>query len=117
MHELSIAQSIVETVTERTGRDPVVLIHLEIGRLSGVDVDAIRFCFDLVTAGTPAEGAELLIDEPPGRARCRVCGTAFEPVDPLLGCACGSLDTEVTCGQQLRIQNVKVRRDVQHMRM
>ena len=56
MHELSITQSIVATVAERLGDAPVRRC-LSIGRLSGVVPDAIRFCFDLVAAGTSLDGA------------------------------------------------------------
>ncbi|WP_199431946.1 hydrogenase maturation nickel metallochaperone HypA [Qaidamihabitans albus] len=117
MHELSITQSMVEAIAEQTGGRRVLRVVLEIGRLSGVEVDAVRFCFDVVAAGTAVEGAELEIDEPQGQARCRQCGTTFEPSDPLAGCACGSLDLEVTSGEQLRIREVRVKRDVRDVRV
>ena len=56
MHELAITQSVVEAVTERTGSAPVASVRLRVGRLAGVVPDAMRFCFELVTAGTPLEG-------------------------------------------------------------
>ena len=42
-------------------------VRLRVGRLSGVVPDAMRFCFELVTAGTPLEGAALEIEQPEGR--------------------------------------------------
>ena len=69
MHELSITQSVVTTITGRLGERTVRRVRLEVGRLSGIVPDAMRFCFDMVTAGTTCEGAVLEIDEPPGRAR------------------------------------------------
>ncbi|PRX51006.1 hydrogenase nickel incorporation protein HypA/HybF [Prauserella shujinwangii] len=117
MHELSIAQSIVSGITEQVGDRNVLRVGLEIGRLSGVEVDAIRFCFDVVAAGTPVEGAELVIDEPPGRARCRGCGAESALADLLGGCACGGLDLEVLSGEQLRIREVRVQRDVRDVRV
>src|SRR5207237_269762 len=62
MHELAITEGVVEAVTERTGRAPVTSVRLRVGRLSGVVPDAMRFCFELVTAGTPLAGAVLEID-------------------------------------------------------
>ena len=70
MHELSIAQSIVEMVGERAGDARVHRLTLVIGRLSGVMPDALRFCFDVCTEGTVLEGAVLEIIEPSGRGRC-----------------------------------------------
>ncbi|MDT7617627.1 MAG: hydrogenase nickel incorporation protein HypA/HybF, partial [Pseudonocardiales bacterium] len=55
MHELSITQSIVTTVTERMHERPVRRIRLEVGRLSGLVPDSVRFCFELVAAGTTCE--------------------------------------------------------------
>ena len=109
MHELSITQGVVEAVTERTGSAPVVSVRLRVGRLSGVVPDAMRFCFELVTAGTPLEGAVLEIDRPEGRASCRTCGAEFPLADPVLLCRCGSADVEVLAGRELAVASVVVR--------
>ncbi|GIH93531.1 hydrogenase maturation nickel metallochaperone HypA [Planobispora siamensis] len=109
MHELSLAQAVVEAVAERTGGARVTLVRLEIGRLSGVVVESIAFCFDLVTEGTALEGAVLEVGEPPGRCRCRGCGTAFETGDPLVLCpACDGADVAVLSGRQMLIASVEV---------
>ncbi len=108
MHELAVTQGVVETVTARTGDARVTAVRLEIGRLSGVMPDAVRFCFEVVAAGTPLEGASLEITEPVGRATCRACGSAFDTDDPILLCACGSANVEVVGGDQLRITTVEV---------
>ena len=64
--------------------------------------DALRFCFDLVTDGTPLQGAVLDIEEPPGSAACRRCGTTFALTDLILLCPCGSADVEVLTRQGAR---------------
>lgn len=117
MHELSVAQGIVEMIAERVGERPVIRVRLEIGRVSGVMVDAVRFCFDAVAAGTPVEGAALEIDEPPGLGRCRSCGADVAMADLLTPCACDSFDIEVVSGHQLRIREVEVGRDVRNLRV
>ncbi len=66
MHELSITQTLLETILERTGDRLVTAVRLRVGRLSGVLPDAMRFCFDIVTHGTPVAGAGLHFEEPPG---------------------------------------------------
>jgi hydrogenase nickel incorporation protein HypA/HybF len=110
VHELSLTQAVVDTVVERLGDTPVARVTLEIGRLSGVVVDSVRFCFDLVAEGTPVAGAELEVLEPPGRAACRDCGREFELDDPILLCpGCGSADVAIRSGDQLRIRSVEVR--------
>src|SRR3954463_8273707 len=106
MHELAITQSVVDTVIERTGRAPVASVRVRVGRLAGVVPDAMRFCFDLVTAGTPLEGAVLEFEQPEGRGRCRACGADFVLTDPILLCSCGSADVEVLAGRELAVASV-----------
>lgn len=108
MHELSITQSVVDAVTERMCDARVRRIRLEVGRCSGLVPDAVRFCFELVAAGTTCEGATLEIDEPSGRATCRACGAGFDTADVLPLCPCGSADVVVEGGQELRIREVEV---------
>jgi hydrogenase nickel incorporation protein HypA/HybF len=106
MHELAVTQGVVDAVVERTGTTPVTAVRLRVGRLSGVVPDALRFCFELVTAGTPLEGAALEIEEPEGRARCRTCGAEFALAGPVLLCDCGSADVEVLAGRELAVASV-----------
>jgi hydrogenase nickel incorporation protein HypA/HybF len=108
VHELSVTQSVVDAISERMGDATVIGVCLEIGKLSGVVPDAVRFCFDVVCAGTTLEGAWLEIDEPEGRARCRDCAAEFRLDDPIPLCPCGSANVEITAGRQLRIMSVEV---------
>jgi hydrogenase nickel incorporation protein HypA/HybF len=108
MHELAITQSVVDAVTERTGSARVVTVRVRVGRLSGVVPDAMRFCFELVTAGTPLQGATLEIEQPEGRGHCRGCGDDFLLTDLILLCPCGSADVEVVAGRELAVASVEV---------
>jgi len=107
MHELSIAQDVVETVLGRLDRR-VTGVRLEVGPLSGVLPDSLRFCFDVACSGTSLEGAWLDIVETPARARCRACSAEFEPVTALPLCRCGSADVATLSGTELRITAVEV---------
>jgi hydrogenase nickel incorporation protein HypA/HybF len=66
MHELAITEGIVAAVTEKLPDKKITLVRLEIGELTGVVADALRFSFDLVTEGTNLEGAGLEIIESGG---------------------------------------------------
>lgn len=108
VHELAITQSVVAQISERLPEARVVRVQLEIGRLSGVVADSVRFCFDLATGGTGLEDAELEIIETPGLATCRACQAEVE-LDSLLGaCSCGSIDLAVIDGDRLEIKEVEV---------
>lgn len=108
MHELSIAETVLETVLDRTGEKHVTVVRLRIGRLSGVVPDALRFCFDLATTGTPLEGADLEIEEPGGRVHCHACGREDARDDLILLCECGSAEVEVLAGRELQLMSVEV---------
>jgi hydrogenase nickel incorporation protein HypA/HybF len=69
MHELSIAMSIADAAAEEAGKfehSRVSAVHLRLGDLSGVVKDALLFSWDASCAGTPLEGAQLVIDEVKG---------------------------------------------------
>jgi hydrogenase nickel incorporation protein HypA/HybF len=108
VHELALTQSVVDMITDRLGPARITAVHLEVGRLSGVLPDAVRFAFEVITEGTGLAGARLAITEPPGQARCRSCGAEFDADDLLILCACGSADVEVTAGQDMLIRSVEV---------
>jgi hydrogenase nickel incorporation protein HypA/HybF len=109
MHELAISERIVAAITERLGDARVTRVVLEVGSLSGVFPDAVRFCFDVCAQGTSLDGAALDIVTLPARARCSSCAAESEIVDPLAVCPCGSVSLEVMGGQELRIKEVEVR--------
>jgi hydrogenase nickel incorporation protein HypA/HybF len=108
VHEMAITQSVVDAVSERMPDATVRRIRLQIGRLSGVVADSVRFCFDVVAEDTPLDGAVLEIIESSGRARCRSCGDEFETNDLLALCGCGEADLELLAGEELLIKEVEV---------
>lgn len=108
MHELAIAQGVIDVVTGRLPGSTVTEVRLEIGALSGVVPDSLRFCFDLATEGTMLAGARLDITEPAARCACRSCHREFVPDGPLPLCPCGSADVAVLAGDELRIVSVEV---------
>ncbi|MBS2961500.1 hydrogenase maturation nickel metallochaperone HypA [Actinocrinis puniceicyclus] len=109
MHELAITESIVESVTQRLPDARVVCVRLAIGRLSGVSVPSVEFCFGPATEDTGLAGARLVVDEPAGRMRCRACAAEFASDDLFAVCDCGSMDVDVIAGQELLIRAVEVR--------
>jgi hydrogenase nickel incorporation protein HypA/HybF len=108
VHELAITEGLVDAVTERLPGARVTCVRLEIGALSGVVADSLRFCFDLVTEGTNLEGAALEIIQPPAMCNCRVCSQDFEPDGPIALCPCGSAEVTVLTGHDLKITSVQV---------
>ncbi|MDZ7962549.1 MAG: hydrogenase maturation nickel metallochaperone HypA [Aulosira sp. DedQUE10] len=108
MHELGITQNIVAIVTEHAKGKKVQRVVLEIGKLSAIMPDAIRFCFDICTQGTVLERAKLEILEIPGLAECRQCGRKIA-LDKLFGiCECGSVQLNLITGEELKIKEIEI---------
>lgn len=109
MHELSITRNIVALVTERALGKRVSAVSLVVGKLTGVDVEAVRYCFDLCAEGTVLEGARLVIEEVAGRGTCERCGVEQEMLVPVLKCACGpGSRMRVLAGEELKIRSMEV---------
>ncbi len=108
MHELGITQNIVAIVTEHAKGAKVQRVLLEIGKLSAIMPDAIRFCFDICIQGTVLEGAILEILEIPGLGRCRQCGAEIY-LDKAFGiCNCGSVQLDLITGEELKIKEIEI---------
>lgn len=108
MHEMSITRNIVAIVSEHARDRKVTRVRLEIGTLSAVIPEAVRFCFDVVSKGTVLENAMLEIVEIPGRARCRACGAQVELRTLVTACSCGSRDLDRTQGEELNIKEMEL---------
>jgi hydrogenase nickel incorporation protein HypA/HybF len=115
MHELSLLEGMVQGLEEEgqaKGFGRVVRIRLEVGRLSGAEVEALRFAFGPATEGSLAEGAALEIIERPGTGLCRACGREVEIEARFEACpACGDGFVDVTGGLELRIKDIEVEED------
>lgn len=112
MHEMSICEGILQILEEQArihGYRRVKTMRLEIGPLAGVELDALRFSFEVVAKGTLSEGAGLEIIQPPGEAWCLPCGKAVPIRERFDNCPeCGSYQLKVTSGDQLRIKELEV---------
>ena len=112
MHEMSLAESvlqIIEEAAQEQGFQRVRTIVLEIGQLAAVEFDAMRFCFDAVTAGSIAEGATLEMVTTPGAGWCLQC-VASVPVTEQMGTCpqCGGFRVQVTGGTEMRVKELIV---------
>jgi hydrogenase nickel incorporation protein HypA/HybF len=105
MHELSIAQALVDIVERHASGRRVTAVEVRVGALRQVVPDALRFAFPLVAAGTVAEGAELTLEQVAAAGRCRTCGIESElDAFPLCCRACGAWDIEITRGEELCVE-------------
>jgi hydrogenase nickel incorporation protein HypA/HybF len=124
MHELSAATAILRTVQqapEGKNAKRISRIRMEIGELTLLNPDQLRFCFEIASKGTNAEGAELEITVKPALIECSSCGRrfnwslsgedpAYHLVSPKIGCNCGSSDVSIVSGRDLKVVSMTVER-------
>jgi hydrogenase nickel incorporation protein HypA/HybF len=108
MHELSITQQIVELATAAAQGSRVYRLTLEIGALTALEAESIRFCFDICAQGTALAGADLEIIERPGLGQCRQCGATLGLSQPYGVCTCGSTALTIIQGEELAIKELEV---------
>jgi hydrogenase nickel incorporation protein HypA/HybF len=113
VHELSIAESVVRIAVAHADGARVAQVHVQAGHLRQVVPSALAFAFELCAQGTPAEGAELELEEIPVAVACRACGEDGEPEGFPLTCpGCGGFDLEIVRGEELVVASLELERAV-----
>ncbi|NQV14383.1 hydrogenase maturation nickel metallochaperone HypA [bacterium] len=112
MHEMSIAMNIVDIACKEAqseGASTISIIELDVGKLAGVMIDSLKFCYDSVCKNTLAEGSELVINEISGSGHCLDCATEFE-IDSFMALCpnCESYKVDINQGRELRLKAVTV---------
>ncbi len=113
MHELSIAASIVEAVSESASAYPgarVKQVRLRVGALASVVEDSLQFCWELATQDTSLSGAVLVISKLPVVVHCEACGVDAEVdgVQSLRCPRCGELAADLRQGRELEIESIEL---------
>lgn len=112
MHEMAICESIRQILEEQAQAARFARVErvvLAIGALSGVEIEALRFGFDVVMRGSVAQDAKLEIEDVPGTAWCMVCAQTVEIAARYDACPrCGSYQLQVTGGDDMTIRELEV---------
>lgn len=118
MHEMSLAEGVLGVIEDAqraqgAGGDAsgwrVRVVRLEIGRLAAVELDALRFAFDVVKRDSVAADAALDVVEVPGAAWCMKCCETVIVDSRGEGCPrCGSYQLQITDGDQMRVRELEL---------
>lgn len=112
MHEMSLCESVLQILEQEAQVQQfrkVKTVWLEIGALSGVEVEALRFSFEVVAQGSLAAQARLEIVEVPGQAWCMPCASNVAVEHLYDQCPqCGSHQLQINGGDQMRIKELEV---------
>jgi hydrogenase nickel incorporation protein HypA/HybF len=112
MHEVGLMQQALEMAEEQLrlhGGQRIHRMAFRVGPLSGVEPDALRFAFDVVSQDTCADGARIDIEEVPARCWCAVCAREFEPDGFAFLCPeCGQISDEVRAGREFELLSLEI---------
>ncbi len=112
MHEMSLAEGVLQLIEDAARQQnfsKVSTVWLEIGQLSGVEVEAMKFCFDAVVHGSVAQGARLEIIALPGTGWCMTCAQSVAMTEVFGECPqCGGHQMQVTGGTEMRLKELEV---------
>jgi hydrogenase nickel incorporation protein HypA/HybF len=112
MHELSVACSIVEIVEKETKayqNGKVTKVELDIGTLSGIEIEALVFSWDIAIKNSPISPAPLVINHITALAKCDECSHEFETKDYFTPCPkCGSIRTDIVKGKELQVKSITI---------
>jgi hydrogenase nickel incorporation protein HypA/HybF len=112
MHEMGIANSVMEAVRTEMKRYPEsypTKVGVRIGEMAAIDPESLRFCFEAMIQDTDLASLELDIEVRPRRHRCATCGHEFIVRDYDSSCAkCASLATICISGDELEFAYLEV---------
>ncbi len=112
MHELSIAQNIIEIIQQHVPElewERVTVVRLKIGAVAGIVPESLEFSFRAITAESLLSHTRLEIESVPFRIHCNACDTTTENEDGFALCGnCGSTDTKMLSGSELNISEIEI---------
>jgi hydrogenase nickel incorporation protein HypA/HybF len=113
MHELSIASSFVESVTESAAAYPgsrVKEVRLRVGALASIVEDSLQFCWELATEDTPLAGSRLVIHLLQVIVHCAACGkdSQLDGVQSFRCAHCGEIAADFRQGREMEIESIEL---------
>lgn len=113
MHELAIAESIADVVREKAAECEAVRVksvRLKIGEASGIVIDSLTFCFEMLASLEPIlTGTRLVVDLVPHRAWCPHCKQEFPVPNFVVRCpTCEEWSSEVISGTELQVLEMEI---------
>ncbi len=119
MHELSMADAIVKTVldaAEKNQAEEILEVTIEIGKLTMLNPEQLRFLLGVLTEDTLLEGAEIIIEEIPVEIKCHSCNyagsTNLDDSDHYLMIVkcpeCDERNLEIIAGQECNVKNIRI---------
>ena len=112
MHELSIAASIIDIVKEEAAKaeaKKVTDIELEVGSLSGIEIDALELAMEVSVKETIMHDAIVKIVRKQAKANCNNCKKDFNCSSLFDPCPnCNGFSYDVFQGKEMIVKSLGV---------
>jgi hydrogenase nickel incorporation protein HypA/HybF len=112
MHELSVTENILAIAlkhAEKAQAQRVTDLYLVIGQMASIVDDSVQFYWDIISAGTPAEGARLHFQRIPIELQCLNCNRRYTPADDDFACPdCRSQQIRVVAGEEFYLDAIEI---------
>lgn len=115
MHELTLAGEVIKIAEDEAKKNhalSVTEITIEVGSLSGIEVEAFEFALSILKEDSLLEKAHLNIVRINGTGICSDCGREFEMSRRMDRCpACNSYPSEIRGGTEFRVVSIIIEED------
>lgn len=113
MHEMSVAQNIIDIVQQHLpeqNNHAVSTVNVKIGKMAGIVPESLEFSFQVIAADTPGmTGAVLKMHFVPLIIRCKDCNTESTIDDPFFMCpGCNSINVDTLSGTELQVTEIEI---------
>lgn len=112
MHELAVTESVLQIAerhAQQAGASQVTDIYITIGQLSSIVDDSVQFYWDIISAGTLCQGAQLHFERIPARLSCQDCGHEYSIPTALEPCPnCGGYHVKVVAGEEFFVDSIAI---------
>jgi len=112
MHELAVTESILSIALQHATQAKAVRVtslQLVVGQLSSIVDDSVQFYWDMISAGTICEGAQLHFERRPATLKCLDCDQTYTLSGELSDCPnCHSARIKVVAGEEFYLDSIEV---------
>src|SRR5262249_29741758 len=109
MHELAIAEGVLAVVLDAAQGQNVKKVHVHAGALQMIVPDSLSFAFELLSENTPAQGADVIVENLPVHLKCKDCAADSEVFSQPFFCGkCNSASIEVLSGTELIVDSIEL---------
>ncbi len=112
MHELAVTQSVLDIALRHAGEQNarrITDLYLVLGQWSSIVDDSVQFYWDIISAGTIAQGATLHFRRVPAELVCLDCGQVYQPTGEELICPqCAGTRLRLRQGDELQLEAIDI---------